>query len=199
MKFCLLIDSLGSGGAQNQITLLAQELKKEGHNVFVVTYYKYEFYNYRLSENNIPNLLLEKKDKIGFSVIRGIIKLINGRKPDCIISFLDTPNFYACCAKLACKHKAKLIISYRSKTDFIHVSKMELLRKRCLNFVADKIVSNSFHEKERWTQRYPSLSRKWNTIYNIVDHSRFYESNEGKRNNLTSCGECWSCEKTESL
>lgn len=170
-KVLLVIDNLGSGGAQNQLTLLASGLKELGHDVSVFTYFPQDFFKKRLETQQIKHFQATKKDKLGIGVIRTLIRHINQEKYDTIISFLDTPNFYAAIAKTFASHKPKLIISYRSKTEFEKLSWANLNIKKWTNHITDVIIANSNHERERWQEKFPKNRYKWKTIFNAVDNN----------------------------
>lgn len=172
-KILFVIDNLGSGGAQNQLTILAVELKKRNYEVEVFIYYADSFFEKRLTNANIKLHFVPKKNVIGFSVIKKLVQIVKRNNYTAIISFLDTPNFYAALAKKLSKTNAKLIISYRSKTEFDNLNNIKLKIKEFTNNTANFIVSNSNHEKKRWVSKYPSLSKKWFTIYNAVDADKF--------------------------
>lgn len=169
-KILLIIDSLGPGGAQNQITLLAVQLKSK-YDVSVLTYHHHTqpFFSKRLSDYEINHFQIEKKDFIGLTVIIPMCKLILQQRFDVIISFLETPNFYAAVIKFLLKDKIKLIVSYRSSTNFSKISFLRLKILEWTNLQADFIVSNSIHECNLWKNRYINLSYKWKTIYNAIE------------------------------
>ncbi len=172
-KVLLVIDNLGSGGAQNQMTQLAVGLKKKGYEVHVFSYYPQDFYKHRLSENHIPVIYYEKRHKIGFAVVKALRDIIEASQFDVVLSYLHTPNFYAAVAKRLAKHKPNLIISYRSMTDFKTESWFSILLKKWVNRQATHIVSNAHHERKRWQSLQPSLATKWTTIYNVVGNDYF--------------------------
>lgn len=165
-KILLVIDNLGSGGAQNQITLLAIGLKNKGYDVTVFTYYPQDFFKSRLDENSIKLIITTKKDKLGLNVVFSLIKFLKINKFDVVISYLDTPNLYVSIAKLFINFK--LIISYRSSTSFSNLTYFKKNIKIWVNNVADFIVSNSHHEKENWINYQPVVKNKFKTIYNLV-------------------------------
>lgn len=182
----IVIDSLGSGGAQNQATILAVELKKRGYDVAIFTYFENSFFKSRLEKESIPVIHFTKQGRFGMNVILNLIRTIKERKIDVAISFLNTPNFYLAVSKYFVKN-FKAIISYRSKTDFDSIS---IWRKRIdvfSNNCADLIVTNSYHEKDNWASRYPALKNKLFTIYNAVYPSTT-ASNRTRSNNLLSVG-----------
>ena len=57
-KILCIIESLGSGGAERQLTGLAVMLKEQGHEVEVVYYCKKEFYLPFLEENGVKGVFL---------------------------------------------------------------------------------------------------------------------------------------------
>jgi glycosyltransferase involved in cell wall biosynthesis len=172
-KILLIIDNLGSGGAQNQLTLLAIELKKKGYDISVFTYYAQDFFKYRLTDSGVTHISSQKSGKLGLNVVKNLIHLFNKNKYDTVISFLDTPNFYTCLASTFAKHKPKIIVSYRSKSDLKQMSLLKKKQKEWVNKTADAIVANSHHERERWQKSDLKQANKWNTIYNAVDTNRF--------------------------
>jgi glycosyltransferase involved in cell wall biosynthesis len=175
-KILLIIDNLGSGGAQNQLTFLAKELKNVGLEISVFTYYPQDFFKERLIKANIEHIHIQKRGKLGFNVVKGLIKLINKEKYHTVFSVLDTPNFYTCVAAKLASHKSKVIISYLSKSKFDEMSWFEKKRKEWTNKVANHIIANSHHERERWLALYPKLKNKFSTIYNIIDFDKYYVS-----------------------
>ena len=169
IKLLFIIDNLGAGGAQNQLTLLAGELDKKGYPITIVTYYPQQFFNYRLVNTNINHVQLSKKGTMGIGIIYSLLKLIRQNKYSHIISFLDTPNFYNVLTNWLSGQKSKTIISYRSKTDINNLNRTNKRIKEWVNKQALFIISNSHHERLRWQKSYPALAYKWHTIYNAVD------------------------------
>jgi len=172
-KVLLVIDNLGSGGAQNQITLLACELKNKGYDVAVFTYFPQAFFKKRLIDSGVTLHYHAKNGKLGLNVIFKLSKLIKSEKIDILISFLNTPNFYTVVAKKIARRNIKLIISYRSLTNFSLLSKVELLQKKWVNNNSNIVIANSHHERERWQEKFPDQATKWKTIYNAIDQNKF--------------------------
>lgn len=173
MRLLLVIDSLGSGGAQNQLTLLAEKLLERGHEVSLFYYFSQDFFLDRLRQFGVRIHYVPKQDKVGFSVIKALAKLYGQEKYDAVLSFLNTPNFYAGLAGRFSSHRPYTVISYRSKTNFNQMNWFTLLNQRWANSWADQIVANSHHERERWQETYSDQADKWSTIYNAVDQQRF--------------------------
>ena len=137
MKIALLIDSLGSGGAQRQIVNLAIELKKKGHHVDFVYYYKDEFHMPTLLEAGITPIFVNNSGAISRMV--GIRKKLKSLTPDVVIAYLNTPGFCASVASIG-RHGWKLIVSERTSNRDAFLDKKNNLMKRIQARVADKIV-----------------------------------------------------------
>ena len=176
----LVIDSLGSGGAQNQLTLLAVGLKNNGYEVTVLTYYNIDFFKSRLDECGIPVILEVKRGKLGVNVIKRIAKVVDEMAIDTVISYLHTPNLYAALAMKIIKNQVKLIVSYRSHTVFENMSWYTLQLRKFVNSTADIIIANSYHERDKWINKFPLLEKKIQTIYNGVDNSKFHHLGRSK-------------------
>ena len=94
MKILLNIDSLGSGGAQTQITHLACGLKERGHDVEMFIYYgKYNFHRPKLHAAGITiNEINNKARGFSISVLVTLTRLIRRKHYDAVVSFLKSPN-----------------------------------------------------------------------------------------------------------
>lgn len=172
MKVLLVIDSLGSGGAQNQISILGGELVKHGYRVDIFTYYPQDFFKGRIVENKIKHFYFQKKDKIGWNVIKSLSNVMRKGRYDVILSFLETPSFYAVLAKKLSGSKSKIIISERTRTEGIGTVRM--LKKRFVHSLSDWCVCNSHHERIFWQELLLKKKDRISTIYNSVDLERFY-------------------------
>lgn len=164
MQILLLIDSLGSGGAQRQMVTLAQILKEIGYNVSFLVYHRADFFKIYLDDADISVFKLPDSNLLG--------RIINTRKYirkgnfDVVISFLDTPNFLNCFAAIGGK-KWKVITSERSAKE----NKFHALRGKILLWFqryADIIVANSYNAKAMWEQFRPQYKEKLRVIYNPV-------------------------------
>lgn len=186
-KILLLIDNLGSGGAQNQISLLAKGLAEKGYTVLLCYYYPQDFFKQGLEDTAVELRYIPKKNRLGLEVIWQLARIIKTEKISTVISFLDTPNFYAVAANLLTVGRAKVAISYRTKTNFKRLS----LARKCLyqfnNFFANHLVFNSFHEKEAWQAYSPSVKAKSSLIYNAVAPTRFRYQPRLKRQHKLLC------------
>lgn len=167
-KIICLIESLGSGGAERQLTGLAVLLKQQGYEVEVWTYYPNDFYLQRLKDGNVTYRYIPeaqgKKQRI--SVLRKELKRAN---PDTVVAYLDTACMVACIIK-AMGAKFKLIVSERNTTQ--HLSRRERLKFFLYRF-ANYIVPNSHTQSDLIKSNFPFLAHKVKCITNFVDTGVF--------------------------
>lgn len=174
-KIICLIESLGSGGAERQISYLASLLKNEGYNVELWTYYPNDFYKYILDEAGVTyRYIPEANSKLKRVFI--LRRELKKAKPDTVISYLDTPSIVACVIKCL-GGKFKLIVSDRNttqKTTFREKVRFFLFR------FANWIVPNSYSQEKYIKSNFPNLSKKVRTITNFVD-TNFFVPDQTKR------------------
>ena len=175
MKVLLFIDSLSSGGAQNQIINLANGLAERGCFIDLVTYYPINNFKFKIIYfEQINHIQLFKKNKLGVNIIYELIKRLNTCNYSAAISFLRTPNFYLSLAKLFSKRTKTLFITSErscSQGNFV-------LFQYITHYLSDFLFCNSFHESIFWKRSFPSISKKIFTMYNGIDGNKFTFSNK---------------------
>lgn len=167
MKILCITANLGSGGAERQLCGLAIELKKKGYDVKVVTYVENQFYQPLLETAGVAyELHTEFTSKWTRSWL--MTKLIRKEKADVVISYLTEVNRAVCIAKPL--FNVKLIVSERNTNQSVSLNdKLTFFLYRW----ADKIVCNSFSQKNFVTTHFPRLTQKTLTITNFVDTEKF--------------------------
>lgn len=177
-RYLLLIDALGSGGAERQMGYLAYELQKAGHEVKLCTFFNTaDFYTVELKakgidvEEHIEGQPLWKRP----FVIRRLAKAL---KPDMVIAYKDGAAAAACIAKLLAPFR--LTVSERNTTQVL--TPKERLKFNLYRF-ANHIVPNSFSQADFIKKHYPMLASKVKVITNMVDTDRFRPSHESKPEN----------------
>ena len=175
-RILCLIESLGSGGAERQLTGLAVMLKQQGYQVEVCYYVKMEFYLPYLQKNGVESYYLAEvaNPKKRFFALRKHIKAL---KPDTVISYSYSPSMITCLLKLL-GAKFNLIVSERNTTQ--EVGKMVKLRFFLYRW-ANHIVSNSHSQAVFINKHFPNLSNKVKVITNFVDTEKFSPSVEALR------------------
>lgn len=184
-RVLLFIDNMGAGGAQRQMAYLACLLMRRGYVVKLITYGDNSFYAPMLKSGGVLTEEIDGAD----SYIKRIPKVriaIDEFKPDCVISFLDTPCIIASLIKAVYRKKWRLVVSERNTTQ-----KMTL-RERIKFYLykyADAIVPNSHSQESFLRQNYPSMSSKIRTITNFVDTEKFrIDICSEKKNRIVSVG-----------
>lgn len=170
-KILLLIDSLGSGGAERQLTGLAVMLSQQGFNVEVCYFINRDFYLPYLQENKVKTYFLPQalNPQKRFLEMRKHIKVFN---PDALISFSSSPSMIACVLKML-GAKFNLIVSERNTTQKVTFRvKMRFFLYRWANH----IVPNSHSQANFIENNYPGLSSKMKVITNFVDIAKFAPS-----------------------
>ncbi len=168
MRILCLIDSLGSGGAQRQLSYLAALLKEAGHDVTVLTYHDLNFFQPYLAAQGVRVDCLG-----GLRPLRRIVavrKAIRSANPDAVIAFLPTPSLLAELAGLP-KRRFKLIVSERSLD--IKGLTLAALRRFLFHALADHVVANSHAQADFIRKNAPWLAKRISTIVNCVDLNEF--------------------------
>lgn len=173
MKILCLIESLGSGGAERQLSGLAVMLKHHSYDVTVCYYIKSEFYLPRLQNNGVATFYLPQaaSTKKRFFVLR---KFICSQNPDVVISYSPATSMIAGLLKVL-GGKFKLIVSERNTTQLLNgreKSKFFFYRW------ADVIVPNSFAQGRFIKEHYPKYESKIKVITNFVDTDFFCADDE---------------------
>ena len=167
-RILCLIESLGSGGAERQMTGLAVMLKQAGYQVEVLYYVNKEFYLPYLHEHGVAARYLAdaSSPKKRFFALKNYI---NEYAPDTIISYSVSSNMICCLLKLF-GAKFNLIVSERNTTQEIT---LRVRSRFCLYRWADHIVPNSYSQAAFIEHWYPRLMPKVKVITNFVDTDKF--------------------------
>jgi len=169
MKVLLVIESLGSGGAERQLVGLAKALAERGCFVNVLVYDDRNFYKSFLDDAKIDCEVYSK------ALNRYFRWFYLGRRasqysPDVIISYLPGPNVALSMAKILGILKCKLVVSERNFTwnwTFKNKLFFSLYRK------ANAIVANSKAEADNILSAFPYYKNKVCYIRNFVDFNKF--------------------------
>lgn len=163
-EILLLIDSLGSGGAQRQMVTLAKILKQKGHIVSFLLYVNDIFYKEELNELDVNLHIISSNSNI--SRILKIRKFIRGGNFDVVISFMDTPNLLNNISSIGGKNWKVITLERSSKKEFLLSKKGKIFA--WFQRFSDAIVCNSFNAKNMWEKYYPEFGKKLSVIYNAV-------------------------------
>jgi glycosyltransferase involved in cell wall biosynthesis len=171
LKLLFVIDHLGLGGAQRQMTELACGLKRLGHTVeFLVYFPEYDFFTDRVEAAGIPVHRYRKGRGFSFAVIWKLVALMRNRDFDLVLAFLNSPIIYAELARFIAR-KPILVVSERC-SHHDDRSAFAATGRRALHQAADVVVSNS-ETHAAWLRAKWWLSGKVAAIYNGFEVDSF--------------------------
>jgi glycosyltransferase involved in cell wall biosynthesis len=172
MKLLCVIDNLSTGGAQRQITNLAVGLHQRGHDISLYCYAPGAMLAPYLEKEGLRVHLQLKKSRFSLDVLQGLKRFIDQGKFDAVVSFLNTPNFYALLSARLSKTRPPVVVSERFCDLPGNPNSIELAVRR-LYRLSDRIVVNSHHQRENFLRKYPWMAGRILTIYNGYDLKEF--------------------------
>lgn len=155
---------MGSGGAQRQMTCLLAALSSKGHDVHLLLYYRqFQHFLPEVHAVGVEPIYVDSSTKLGriWAVRRAIRRL----QPDCVISYLNSPNILAALSSPGLR-RIPVIVSERS-LDIDGVTKANRLRFNIFRLV-DQVVANSESQAQFIRQSFPFLASRVTTIRNCV-------------------------------
>lgn len=158
-KICFLCRSLGLGGAEKQLVLLAKGLLEKGYDVSILSFYKEKI---AYDPSPVPLEVLDKKHRWDiFGFLWRFIVLIRQKKPDVLYSFLVVPNLVALLIKIF-HHKTKIIWGIRSSDmnlkDYDWLVRLTYYLESKLSCFCDHMICNSSAAMETLSKRGYNLS-----------------------------------------
>lgn len=178
-KISLLIDALGSGGAQRQLLLLGKVLSERGCKVEL--FYYHDIVLYDIEALGFPCRLIKRKFRAG--VIFYLYKYLRVSRPHALIAYLRGPTLAARMIKLFLP-SVRVITSQRN-TDLGH-SKKGVFLEKMTNRLSTYIVANTNAERELLLSNIGIDERRIRVIYNGFDRSRFFPRPEPERAQIRS-------------
>lgn len=168
MRFVLIIDNLGSGGAERQCVNLAISLKQKEHDIIILGYAKGDHFLIDIKNQGIDYYLLEEENP--FKRILRFRKIIRETIPDAVIAFLGTSSILAILSSFPTK-SWKVIVSERNNLPFTPSLKGRITLQ--LYRLADYLTTNAHRTRNALIKQAPFLTDKTITIYNGIDLNRF--------------------------
>jgi glycosyltransferase involved in cell wall biosynthesis len=168
VKIVIIIDSLGSGGAERQCVVLAIALKHLGHEPVILGYHYGDHFKDELDDQGISyELIIENNPILRIYKFRRKIRQIH---PKAIIAFLQTSALLAELASIPCK-PWRLVVSERNSMENMLSTRTQLHLQ--FHRLADGVTTNSQSTSDEVKKLAPYLQGKIHTIYNGVDMNRF--------------------------
>jgi glycosyltransferase involved in cell wall biosynthesis len=176
-KIVFLINTLGSGGAQRQILLLAQNIASSTNfDVNLIHYGESEDMVTNFSNLNFKILRVPRGGRL--KILSGVYSVIRELNPNCIISFIDTPNIFSGIYAIINRDVTWIACERNLSTGF---SFFGVFWRLFFYFRADFVVSNS-HSQDIWIKKWlPFYKRKCKIVYNGIPNN-FYQSNLVQKN-----------------
>ena len=164
-RVLFIIDSLGLGGAQRQITTIASQLNQKGYETSVLCYSHQTFFEQEIKRNGVRIVWMIEPRPIS-RIIR-VRRFVRKEKFDVVISFLHTDNILNLISAIGGK-KWKVICGERSAVEDNFKTYRAKILGALLRF-SDNFVCNSENARQMWMRHYPRYESKYCVIYNNVN------------------------------
>src|SRR4030042_1184852 len=181
MKVLCIIDNLSTGGAQRQIINLAIGLHRRGYDVSMFCYAPGTLLAQPLENEGIHVNLYLKKSRFSLDVIQGLRRYIDQGRYKAVVSFLNTPNFYAILSSRLSRIRPAVIVSERFCDVPGYPNSIELAVRQFYR-LSNKVVVNSHHQRLNFIRRSPWMEKRVVTIYNGYDLKEFVPPSSEPKN-----------------
>ena len=185
LKILLVIDSLGAGGAQRQMSWLAAGLAGRGHAVTLFNYYPaLDHFRPELEGTGVELVDVFKQSRFDTAPLSRLRALLAEQPYDILLSFLNTPNVYSILATLG-RRVPKLVVSERLMFPEGRLRTGTWARYQSYRF-ADAITVNSYHQRDRILEKFPWSAPKLTAIWNGVDLAAYRPVTAAATGNATT-------------
>jgi glycosyltransferase involved in cell wall biosynthesis len=196
MRILLLCRSLGFGGTERQLILLANGLAERGHVVTVASFYVETPGLQSFLEPAVECIGLGKRGR--FHVLAPLLALrraVRARRPDVVCGFLPVPNL-ATLAVYGMRPRPRIVWGLRaSDMDMRHydwLSRLTYRLEAALHGLADLAIVNS-QAGLRVAERRGYARSRLTVVYNGVDTDRFRPDADARRRVRRELGIPESC------
>ena len=177
MNIVLLARSLGLGGAERQLAIMAREMSRR-HRVTVMTFYGSEADHFTQAELGDARLLhLGKRgrwDLLPFAT--RFVRQLRQIRPDVVYAFMGPPSIVALLSRLGCRGTRVVWGVRSSNVDLSHYGLLARLVRRAecrLSRFADLIISNSVAGRDQAASE-GFDTRRMTVIGNAIDTTVFH-------------------------
>ena len=171
MKIVFLLSSLGSGGAERVVSLLANKMVVQGHHVEIICL-KFNDVYYQI-DPRVKMTLAMQKTKNRLTEVFWLRNYIKKQKPDVVIPFTEGVYCFTIFSLLG----TRIPIIASERLDPSAMSPVRKVLKRLLLPYADWLVVQTQSIKDYFPQ---SIQKKTSIIYNPVVTDVFREIENGK-------------------
>ncbi len=195
-KIGLLIDSLGTGGAQRQIVNLAIGIKKEEFIPIIFIYNNINFFQEILNREQIVVYYLRRKCFFDLFFLFRLVRILKAESITKLVAFLFMPSGYALISKLFLP-RLKVVVSERSFEGKTTLKDKIFPRK--LYFLADFITVNSKAQTNSLVNLFPDFKNKIVCIPNGVYDQEYIYQNFSNEFIISSVGRVSALKETKIL
>lgn len=183
MKICFTVDSMASGGAERVVSILANNLAKRGHDVYILMISSLEEISfYDLDSVKLICLMKNCKKKIRtFKRIKLLKASIEEIMPDVVISFLPHVTIYTYFALR--RTSIKLICSERNDP-----SKLDFKYKILLKYIFRRCSGNVFQTEDAKKWYGKNISKNCIRIPNPINPDISYQKHSKRSNTIITVG-----------
>jgi len=174
----MVIDCLGSGGAQRQLVSLARGFVASGHQVdFFVYFPELDHFESVLKDAGINVYSSIKGSRFSLKPVLQLSSMIRNSEYTGILAFMRNPAIYAeisyVLARLTGANKAKVVFSER--LNYFEHEKSSFVFRLCqqVHRISDHIVANNHYQRKEMAVIFPWMKAKLSTIYNGLEPAVF--------------------------
>lgn len=182
MKIVFLLSSLGSGGAERVVSLLANKMVAQGHQMEIICL-KFNDVYYQ-TDPRVKVTLAMKQTKNRLTEVFWLRKYLKKQNPDVVIPFTEGVYCFTILSLLG----TGIPIIASERLDPAAMSKTRKILKRLLLPFADWLVVQTQSIKEYFPK---SIQKKTSIIYNPVNEESLSPAlplREGRQNRIISVG-----------
>lgn len=182
-RIVCITESLGGGGAEHQLVILAEMLHEKGYDVTVATFADVPDH-YSLSADIKRVKIGQGRNYVGKWL--SVWKYLLRAKVDCVISYRQKCNIRVLPIMIF-RPKVKVLASERNLT----VGKPDVFERllvRLFYYRADAIIPNSFSQKKHLETANQKLSKKLTAIINYIDLEHYQPREFPKYNGVLKIG-----------
>ena len=198
MKIAFLLASLGSGGAERVVSLLANKMVELGHQVEIICLKFNEVYYQTDSRVKVTLAMQQTENRL--TELFWLRKYLKKQKPDVVIPFTEGVYCFTILSLLG----TGIPIIASERLDPVAMSQTRKFLKKLLLPYADWLVVQTQSIKEYFPQ---SIQKKTYIIYNPVvtevfreiDNGQLKIENEGKLNRIISVGRLYPQKNQEMM
>lgn len=198
MRISFLLASLGSGGAERVVSLLANKMVERGHQVEIICL-KFNDVYYQ-TDSRVKVTLAMQQTKNRLTEVFWLRKYLKQQKPDVVIPFTEGVYCFTILSLLG----TGIPIIASERLDPAAMSTTRKVLKRLLLPFADWLVVQTQSIKEYFPE---SIQKKTSIIYNPVNDEVFHQiengelkiENEGRLNRIISVGRLYPQKNQEMM